>query len=220
MRQQMQCCYTNAQGLYSKLPELRHRHEAATWDIIALTETWLSNEILDPEIELSEMSVIRNDRPSRGGGVAIYYRDHLKCEALTEHSLIIPDALFCRLQLSGPDGCPQKKTHDACLIAVVYRPPNSSADSDDILLNALQYAMSKKYSHYLIMGDFNVPSIASVFPSGPCFKSKLLEFLTMAVLYNHVDQPTRHRGSNKPSILDLILTNEELMVESVSYNPR
>ncbi|CAH8547563.1 unnamed protein product, partial [Dicrocoelium dendriticum] len=164
------------------------------------------------------MSVIRNDRPSRGGGVALYYRDYLKCEALTENSLVIPDALFCRLHLAGRDVGSQKKS-DACLLAVIYRPPNSSADSDNILLNALRYAVSQKYSHYLIMGDFNVPSIASMSPNGPSFKSKLLEFMDMAVLYNHVHRPTRHRGSNKPSLLDLILTNEELMVESVAYDP-
>ncbi|CAH8567706.1 unnamed protein product [Dicrocoelium dendriticum] len=219
MCQQIQCCYTNAQGLNSKLPELRHRHNTINWDIIAVTETWLSNDMLDTEIEISDMSVIRNDRPSRGGGVALYYRNCLRCEAINERHLAVSDALFCRMQLNGRGGEPSKKTWDACLLAVVYRPPNSTADRDDILLNALHYAVSQKYSHCLIMGDFNVPSIVSATSSGPYFKSKILEFMDTAALYNHVHRPTRHRGSNKPSLLDLILTNEELMIETISYDP-
>ena len=33
--------------------------------------------------------------------------------------------------------------------------------------------------------------------------------------YLHVNEPTRGRGSNKPSVLDLVLSNEEGMVDSV-----
>ena len=37
-------------------------------------------------------------------------------------------------------------------------------------------------------------------------------------LYQHVTQHTRIRGSDKPSLLDLILTNEEGMVSDVQYH--
>ena len=33
--------------------------------------------------------------------------------------------------------------------------------------------------------------------------------------YQHVNEPTRGRGSDKPSVLDLVLSNEEGMVDSV-----
>ena len=204
------CLYTNAQGLYSKLPELRHRQQTAPSDIIAITETWLSDDILDSEIEVNSMSLIRRDRPTRGGGVAIYHRKSLKCEVVTAPHLSLTDALVCKLQLSG---------RDTCLLVVIYRPPNSSQENDEKLISLLKAATSMKYSHYLIMGDFNLPSMHSASVSGPPFKSQLLDHISIAPLYNHVTQPTRYRGSNKPSVLDLVLTNEDLMVESMVYDP-
>ena len=36
-------------------------------------------------------------------------------------------------------------------------------------------------------------------------------------LVQHVDEPTRSRGSDVPSILDLIFTNEEGMIDEIRY---
>ncbi|EEC18664.1 hypothetical protein IscW_ISCW013877, partial [Ixodes scapularis] len=40
-------------------------------DIIAVTETWLSDSILDCEITPPNYTILRKDRGSRGGGAAI-----------------------------------------------------------------------------------------------------------------------------------------------------
>ena len=37
-------------------------------------------------------------------------------------------------------------------------------------------------------------------------------------LYQHVDEITRLRGDDEPSMVDLVFTNEESMVESIEYN--
>ena len=63
----LSCLYTNAQGVLNKFPELCVR--ATDADLIAFTETWLHEEILDTEIALPEFNIYRKDRPSRGGGV-------------------------------------------------------------------------------------------------------------------------------------------------------
>ena len=206
----LNCFYTNAQGLYSKLPELRLRQQANPADIIAVTETWLSSDILDSEILINSMSVTRKDRPTRGGGVAIYHHQNLQCEVVTTSSLSLTDALVCKLQLSG---------RDICLLVVIYRPPSSNQENDENLIFLLKAATSMSYSHYLIMGDFNLPSVQYSSVNAPPFKSQLLDHISLAPLYNHVTQPTRYCGSDKPSVLDLVLTNEELMVESIIYDP-
>ena len=46
-----------------------------------------------------------------------------------------------------------------------------------------------------------------------------LECLRDSFLYQHVKEPTRYRSQNVPSILDLILTNEESMVSNLQYKP-
>lgn len=61
--------------------------------MIAITETWLSDNILDAEIALSGMTIIRRDRPSRGGGVALYYQETLQCEVISDPMLSMNDAL-------------------------------------------------------------------------------------------------------------------------------
>ena len=38
-------------------------------------------------------------------------------------------------------------------------------------------------------------------------------------MYQHVKENTRYRAGSEPSLLDLLLTNEENMVNSVSYMP-
>ena len=45
-----------------------------------------------------------------------------------------------------------------------------------------------------------------------------VEAIRDAFLFQHVLEPTRKRGSDEPSILDLILTNEELQVSSLVHS--
>ena len=49
-------------------------------DLIGITETWASNNILDAELYLSGYQMFRCDRSTdnRGGGVLLYVRDLLK----------------------------------------------------------------------------------------------------------------------------------------------
>jgi len=42
-------------------------------------------------------------------------------------------------------------------------------------------------------------------------------FKTVRVLHHLVTQPTRIRPGTNPHILDLILTNEEAMIQNISY---
>ncbi|VDP75368.1 unnamed protein product [Echinostoma caproni] len=78
-RQRLNCFYTNAQGFFSKFPEVELRCRTSRWDFIAVTETWLTTDILDSELRLPGMEPLRRDRPSRGGGVLLYYYNKLQC---------------------------------------------------------------------------------------------------------------------------------------------
>ena len=52
-------------------------------------------------------------------------------------------------------------------------------------------------------------------------KDKFLETVKDTYLYQHVDKPTRGRGSDIPSLImliDLIFTREEGNVTNISYN--
>ena len=49
------------------------------------------------------------------------------------------------------------------------------------------------------------------------FESEFIECLRDAFLIQHVREPTRSRPGQRPSILDLVLTNEEQMVSNLTY---
>ena len=202
----LSCCYTNAQGLTNKLPELRLRQATYSWDIICVTETWLSPEISDAEITLLGMLSIRRDRPSKGGGVIIYHRNDLLCEIIDQPETKVSDSLWCHLLLNG---------HDKCLLGLVYRPPLATPEMDNCLVSVMKFALKQNHTHVLITGDFNLHALDEPALPHQYFKAELQEIITTFPLYNHVFSPTRFRSGNKPSLLDLVFTNEELMIDGL-----
>ncbi|VDP90861.1 unnamed protein product [Echinostoma caproni] len=116
----------------------------ARWDIIAVTENWLTDDILRSELGLPGMSLLRRDRLTRGGGVPLYNRSDLQCDAV-DPPVSAPDAIWCKLKLSK---------HAGCLVGVVYRSPPFTESANDTLLQAMSQFLSAKFSHILIAAGF------------------------------------------------------------------
>ena len=64
--------YYNARSLLPKLEELKCKVVNESPDVICIVETWLSSEILDNEIAISDYQIFRRDRDRHGGGVMIF----------------------------------------------------------------------------------------------------------------------------------------------------
>ena len=75
------------------------------------------------------------------------------------------------------------------------------------------------YSHLLVTGDFNFPKINwnswTTSSNEEEVDFKFIEALRDGYFYQHVQQLTRIRGTDVPTLIDLILTNEEGMVNEV-----
>ena len=73
------------------------------------------------------------------------------------------------------------------------------------------------------MGDFNFKEInwgkgdTNTNETHPA--NIFLELTRDNFLTHHVKQPTRYRDNNTPSILDLVLTNEEDMIDEITHLP-
>ena len=99
--------------------------------------------------------------------------------------------------------------NDIMLFGCIYRSPTHTTESDvnNNNLDALVHhiASDKKYSHICLTGDFNFKINWQQW-STPYPENSKGETLRDSFLYQHVLEPTRRRGTNEPSILDLIFT--------------
>ncbi|KAF8569011.1 hypothetical protein P879_02759 [Paragonimus westermani] len=209
-RSSVRCLYTNTQGLLSKLAEFRDTMASGTFSLVRLTETWLTDEVTDAEIAIPGFSVLRSDRGSQGGGVALCYSTQLKLTVINDPPFQSRETICCMLP---PDAT------GLCLVVVIYRPPNNSPEVDTLLLSDLNQFLARGHTHVLLMGDFNCPQLHTRVYSSGSFQAELLALCDLIPLYNQVLQPTKFRSNDTPSILYLLLTNEELMIEDVHYLP-
>ena len=79
--------------------------------------------------------------------------------------------------------------------------------------------MGLNHSQFLLMGDFNYPNIKwdSESTESKTVEDKCIENIRDNFVFQHITMPTRGRLCNKSNILDLIFTNEEGMIEDVTY---
>ena len=135
-----------------------------------------------------------------------FTRTNVEAQTENQHREIIA----CEIKLSGGDK----------LLAVsVYRSPNSTCDNNTEINSALKKLSGMGHSHVICMGDFNYPQIDwdSYLTTGTIEDASFLFIECVHGCYweQHVKEPTRGRGTDKTSLLDLVLTNEEGMVQEL-----
>uniref|UniRef100_A0A183TFC7 arginine--tRNA ligase n=1 Tax=Schistocephalus solidus TaxID=70667 RepID=A0A183TFC7_SCHSO len=89
-------------SLFSKLDELRIQVAVLSPDIIAIKETWLSQNISDCEVALSGYQLFRRDRTQRqGGGVAMYVKSNFTVCEMTEKISNGIEAIWLKIKTRG-----------------------------------------------------------------------------------------------------------------------
>ena len=115
------------------------------------------------------------------------------------------------------------KGNDKLLIGCIYRSEGGMSENNRSLNNLLKEATQKRYTHLLIMGDFNYKDIKwNQNWSTPGLSESSEEFLFVenlrdCYLYQHIIKPTRTRQGQELSILDLLLSHEEGMIRDIEY---
>ena len=206
------CLYFNADSVLNKSNELRlviSQHQPM---IICISEI-LPNNCVTPlsesELNIDNYKCFANLTSARRG-VCIY--THVSLSA-TECCITTDcdECVWCEVRLTGSD---------KLLVGCVYRSPNSNRDNDVKINTTLQKANSSGYSHVLVCGDFNHPSLNWRDSTSPTDGNHPASFFMEAVrdsfLVQHVTEPTHYRGDNTPNTLDLI-TNESGMLDSLKY---
>ena len=78
--------YTNARSIVNKLKDFQSLVYTKSFDIIGISETWLTDNIYDNEILPTGYTIFRKDRPSRGGGVLLAVNNTIPCQLISSPS--------------------------------------------------------------------------------------------------------------------------------------
>lgn len=178
--------------------------------VIAISETWLGSKIEDSLISLGEFSVLRQDRNTHGGGVALYIHRSLAvtqlCSSPTESAGRpgIPEYLLCEVTPKG--GNP-------IFVGVVYRPPHTPFIADtDLLPNHFisnLRDLMHNYSSKIILGDFNADQLSN--SDDAIFLRNFIEENSLA----SIPFKATHHTADSNTWLDLCLVDDQDSV--VSY---
>ena len=196
--------HLNIRSLVGKVDELRSifTFTKSTIHLLTLSETWLSADTLDSEIEISGYNVYRRDRKTKGGGVAVYIRNDI-CAVRTDLESSDVEALW--LQVFLP------KSH-SFLIGTFYRPPNSSKTFDPdfvIRLDSMVDSALADSNEVILFGDFNCDFLVKRSASNI---TKQLKLLFKAYNFTQlINEPTR-AAPDSVSLLDLIVTNRPSII--------
>ena len=212
----IKCLYTNADCLTSaKIHELRTIVQEEKYDIIAITEIYPKFSYFDHTIEelykITDYNMTFGEK--QGRGIVVYtYKNIISCK-MNEDTLF-KESVWLDIKLAD---------RDRLLLGCIYRSPNGGRESVTSLLTMLGNMSSLRYTHLLIMGDFNLKNIDWEYQTANTTENQLeytfIEGIKDLFLCQHVKEPTRHREGNIPSLLDLIFTNESEMIEEIFYQP-
>ena len=156
--------------------------------------------------------MFRKDRErQKGGGVLLYIHDTLgEAKEISPQDGTMEESIWCMLE--KPQG-------EKWVIALVYRSPTSTMENNTKLLENIKWILREhKPTHFMLFGDFNLPSIN--WETGTCpegeesMSSRFLDTINDSFLFQHVQGHTRFRGTQQ-SRLDLIFSNEEEMIDSI-----
>lgn len=127
-----------------------------SYDIIIVTETWLTPDFIDSELGLYNFKIFRLDRNpfnsshSRGGGVLIAVKSTVTTSPVILN-LSDVEQVFAILSLNST----------TFLIGSIYLPPLSSPSVIELHFSTLDHLLTTyKPNSIIIFGDYNLPGVS------------------------------------------------------------
>ena len=143
----LKTCHLNIRGgMMSKIIDLQ-TSLCQVYDIITLSETFLTNNILSEDLKLQGyQEIVRRDRPTHGGGLAVYIKEGLSFKRLVNNESSDIEQIW--LQLHTAEG--------KILMCVTYRPPGYNEYWDLLEYNIEQTKLvNPSIKYYMVIGDLN-----------------------------------------------------------------
>ena len=181
----------NVQSVTNKLDILQA--ELSHFDVIALTETWLSTSTPDHDLEFENYhKPIRKERvQDNHGGVMVYLKNNLVYKRRADLEPCGIECLWLEILLNSK----------SILLGVFYRPPNSNSKTLKDIENSIGLASDSGLEHIIVTGDFNCNMLSEL------QKRKIDPICTQNNLTNIINEPT-HFTENSSTLLDLFLVSK------------
>ena len=208
--------YTNCDsGLLNKRDELKVIISEKNPDIIQLTEVYpKKNHQVDPSLDfnIDGYNLYYNPNPARG--VITYIRSSIDvspCDVLSEGTLYLNEYVWNVLKINSL----------TLLLGCVYRSgSNDKNASTTELINMLKNIDQSRYDKVIVTGDFNYPDINwDDFSQNNNIECQFVNCLEDLYLQQLVAEPTRHRGDQKPNLLDLVISNDDDCIVNIEHLP-
>ena len=202
----MNIYYQNVRGLNTKSHIFYRNCSDAFFDIICISESWLSDGVRSSELFPPSYSVYRGDRKhelvdrTRGGGVALAVRSDIHAQLcnVSDYLKDVPliDVVLCKCKHSGY----------SFFLGAVYIPPDTSASELTIFLDVMESLLVD--APVLLIGDFNI----ATFGSGVSFcpKGQLLRSFMDVLELKQYNKIRNVHGR----FLDLAVSNMDAVIES------
>ena len=179
-----------------------------SYEVIGITELYPKNCRYLPgkaELQLEGYELFLSESTSSSKhGAALYVNKKLKSEEI-KFNVKFEESVSTQIKLNNKD---------MLLLGCIYKSQNSSPENLDEL-NKLLTTISneKKFSHIMVMGDFNFPKIdwKNWSSKGDKNSENFVESIRDSYLFQHVLENTRMRDNCESSTLDLVLINDENM---------
>ena len=198
----LKIAHLNARGLRGKVDELRILLKLCRFHVFGVTETHLTSEIADGEINIEDYSLVRRDRSGRqGGGCAIYYRKSLKVIHRPDLEDDKVEGIFMQVKAGSRD----------TMVGIIYRPPNHNSEFFTVFPKLLENVWLK-FSNIVLLGDFYTNVLQNERGDTSYEGKKMEGILVQFNLKTVIEGPTRITNHSK-TLIDLIVTNRKDLVK-------
>ena len=174
------------------------------YDILGVSETWLTQNILDEQIQIKNYKFVRLDRNTRGGGVGMYIKNNFNYEFLNSVQSEHLEQVWIKLKINSV----------TYIFGSIYRPPRGQFSDFLTLLEESLSHFSMECDRVVCGGDFNLNLL-------DLNNKSVQDFLFCIDTFNLqqiIDTPTRITAKTN-SLIDLILiSKDEKKVEVTTIN--
>lgn len=178
------------------------------FDVIAISETWLTNNVIqDFQLENYQMYSM-NRTNKKGGGVALYLNDKLKCRLIDNMTTAIDGVMECvTVEI-------EMESNKNSILSCIYRAPASSID---LFADCIEKVfLNHSHKNLVICGDFNI-DLLKINSHKPT--EKFVNTMCTLMLYPKITRPTRVTSCSS-SLIDNIFSNiiDTCILSGILYN--